>query len=192
MGQGALHRRADGDARGQLPGMTVSSAAAEAMQKRLENPLPPKHPLSTMRQNRVLDLYIGNLIAGTVSSRSRSGSRVTRDGNRCPESPGISRKDSLAESPDGQFESYIRSSKVAAPEGEVSGRTRTDHAFIECRDAAVAALLPGCPVCGPKAWHLVTGASASRDRKAMHHSREGPVSRRRARRTARCSWCRSR
>ena len=40
---------------GQLPGMTVSSAAAEAMQKSLENPLPPKHPLSTMRQNRVLD-----------------------------------------------------------------------------------------------------------------------------------------
>ena len=51
---------------GQLPGMTVSSAAAEAMQKSLENPLPPKHPLSTMRQNRVLDLYIGNLIAGTA------------------------------------------------------------------------------------------------------------------------------
>jgi len=36
------------------------------MQKSLENPLPPKHPLSTMRQNRVLDLYIGNLIAGTA------------------------------------------------------------------------------------------------------------------------------
>ena len=60
-----------------------------------------------------------------------------------------------AESPDGQFESYIRSGKVAAPEGEVSGRTRTDHAFIECRDAAVAALL--ARLSGVRAQGLASG-----------------------------------
>ena len=69
-----------------------------------------------------------------------------------PESPG---RILLAESPDGQFESYIRSGKVAAPEGEVSGRTRTDHAFIECRDAAVAALL--ARLSGVRAQGLASG-----------------------------------
>ena len=72
----------------------------------------------------------------------------------------------LAESPDGQFESYIRSGKVAAPEGEVSGRTRTDHAFIECRDAAVAALL--ARLSGVRAQGLASGDRGVRisDRRA--------------------------
>ena len=65
MGQGALHRRAHGDARGPAAGhdRLVSRGRGDAEVAR--EPAAAEAPLSTMRQNRVLDLYIGNLIAGT-------------------------------------------------------------------------------------------------------------------------------
>ena len=102
-------------------------AVHDAPRRSLENPLPPKHPLSTMRQNRVLDLYIGNLIAGTAIEPVKEwleGLVTAVRESLPPESPG---RILLAESPDGQFESYIRSCPLHLKEkvGQASPQSKS-------------------------------------------------------------------
>ena len=135
-GQGALHRRADGDARGPAAGHDGPLRRPRRCRSRSRTRCRRSTRCRPCGRIGCWTCTSGTSSLVPVSSRSRSGFEGLVTAVReslPPESPG---RILLAESPDGQFESYIRSGKVAAPEGEVSPKDENGprvHRVPRCR-----------------------------------------------------------
>ena len=117
--------------------MGLGKAAAAAL---AENPAGGGGPVSASseKQQRRRDVYVGNLIPNTTSEALTGffDGLLQALAQALPESQAAT--ELLQGGPP------ITSARVCAPSGSVEGpanRQRTDHAFVECRDADVASTL---------------------------------------------------